>query len=79
MLDARINRHGYMIGQRSDHEWAAREARHHIENARFYRAMARDPWRRPGEVAELRGQARFHLREAARWRRSFADRITPEA
>lgn len=65
IVDARINGHGYMIGSRSDHVWAAREARHNIDQARWYRAQ--------GDMSA----ARFYLREAARWRRSFADRITP--
>lgn len=78
MLDVRINRHGYMIGRRSDHLWAAREARHHIEQARDYRHnAARVQGYAPYQAESDRAMARFHLREAARWRRSFVDRITP--
>jgi hypothetical protein len=79
VMDTRINRHGYAIGQRSDHAWAAEKARYHLEGARHCRlraeAAASEGLR--VRVFELRFAARYHLREAARWRRSFADRVTP--
>jgi hypothetical protein len=78
MMDTRTNRHGYAIGSRSDNVWAAREARWHIEQARDYRRHADYVQRfAPYQAESDRAQARFHLREAARWRRSFVDRITP--
>lgn len=78
MIDARINRHGYMIGQRSDHAWAAREARYHVELAREYRQHAAYVAGFAAyQAASDRAMARFHLREAERWRRSYVARVTP--
>jgi hypothetical protein len=78
-MDTRINRLGFAIGQRSDHEWAAGQAWKHLGEARFYRGEAALQQRMGNErlAAEHRAYARWHLAQAAKWRRSFADRVTP--